>query len=66
VHKIKCLLLCRTWWKRYKHAFAGLKDFGVDGFEIYNCRYRNFRKDDCKALINSSKENKFLMFGVID
>jgi len=36
------------------------KDFEVDGFEIYNCRYRNFREDDRKALIN------FLIFGIVD
>jgi hypothetical protein len=35
------------------------------GFEIYNCRYRNFREDDCKSLINFSKENNLLMFDVI-
>jgi hypothetical protein len=34
--------------------------------KIYNCEYRNFRKDDCRALMIFSKENNLLMVGVMD
>ncbi|MDR0820412.1 MAG: hypothetical protein LBN19_02680 [Endomicrobium sp.] len=65
-HENKMLVIMPHWWKWHKHTFAELKDFGIDGFEIYNCGYRNFREDDCRALINFSKENNLLMFGVTD
>ncbi|OEG70861.1 hypothetical protein ATZ36_16170 [Candidatus Endomicrobiellum trichonymphae] len=55
VHKNKMLVI----WEWHKQTFAELKDFGIDGFEIYNCGYRNFREDDCRSLINFSQKAFF-------
>jgi predicted ester cyclase len=44
-----------------EQTFAELKDFEIGGFEIYNCRYRNFRENDYSALMNFSKESNLLV-----
>lgn len=53
-------------WKWHKYTFEELKNFGIDGFEIYNCGYRNFDKNEQKTLINFAKENNLTMLGVTD
>ncbi|MDR3256395.1 MAG: hypothetical protein LBT18_01885 [Endomicrobium sp.] len=65
-HKNKILVIMPHWWKWHKQTFAELRDLGIDGFEIYNCGYRNFDENERKSMINFSKENNLLMFGVTD
>ncbi|MDR0800321.1 MAG: hypothetical protein LBN01_02170 [Endomicrobium sp.] len=60
------LVIMPRWWKWHRQAFAELKDFGIDGFEIYNREYRNFNENERRAMIDFSKENNILMFGVTD
>ncbi|MDR3195347.1 MAG: hypothetical protein LBT58_00910 [Endomicrobium sp.] len=65
-HKNNMFVLMPHWWKWHKHTFEELKNFGMDGFEIYNCGYRNFDKNEQSSLINFAKENNLMMFGVTD
>lgn len=65
-HKNKIIVIMPHWWKWHRQTFNELKDIGIDGFEIYNCGYRNFKESECKAMINFSKRNNLLMFGVTD
>ncbi|MCA6069740.1 MAG: hypothetical protein LE180_01245 [Endomicrobium sp.] len=65
-HENKMFVIMPHWWKWRRHTFANLRDFGIDGFEIYNCGYRNFDKVEQKAMINFAKENNIAMFGVTD
>jgi hypothetical protein len=65
-HKNNMLVVMPHWWKWREHAFAKLKDIGIDGFEIYNCGYRYFDKDEQNVMISFAKENNLMMFGVTD
>ncbi|MDR1259864.1 MAG: hypothetical protein LBJ68_00590 [Endomicrobium sp.] len=65
-HKNKMLVIMPHWWKWHKHTLNELKNIGIDGFEIYNCGYRNFEKDECYTMMNFAKKNNLLMFGVTD
>jgi hypothetical protein len=65
-HENDMFVVVPHWWKWHKYTFEKLKDIGVDGFEIYNCGYRNFNKNEQKSLINFSKDNNLMMFGVTD
>ena len=66
VHENKMLVIMPHWQKWHRQAFVELKDFRIDGFEIYNCGYRNFNENERRAMIDFSKENNLLMFGVTD
>jgi hypothetical protein len=65
-HENNMFVIIPHWWKWHKYTFKKLKDIGIDGFEIYNCGYRNFNKNEQKSLINFSKKNNLMMFGVTD
>jgi hypothetical protein len=65
-HENNMFVIVPHWWKWHRYTFKKLKDIGVDGFEIYNCGYRNFNKNEQKSLINFSKDNNLMMFGVTD
>jgi hypothetical protein len=65
-HKNQMLVIMPHWWKWRKHTFAKLKDIGIDGFEIYNCGYRYFDKNEQKSMINFAKENNLMMLGTTD
>jgi hypothetical protein len=65
-HENNMFVVVPHWWKWHKYTFEKLKNIGIDGFEIYNCGYRNFNKNEQKSLINFAKENNLMMFGVTD
>jgi hypothetical protein len=65
-HDNDMFVIMPHWWKWHKYTFEKLKNIGIDGFEIYNCGYRNFNKNEQKSLINFAKENNLMMFGVTD
>jgi hypothetical protein len=65
-HYNNMLVIMPHWWKWHKYTFEELKNFGIDGFEIYNCGYRNFDKNEQKALISFAKKNNLIMLGVTD
>ncbi|GHT51899.1 hypothetical protein AGMMS49990_07220 [Endomicrobiia bacterium] len=65
-HENNMFVVMPHWWKWHEHTFAKLKDIGIDGFEIYNCGYRYFDKNEQKSMISFAKENNLTMFGVTD
>ncbi|MDR1122978.1 MAG: hypothetical protein LBL02_03055 [Endomicrobium sp.] len=65
-HDNNIFVIMPHWWKWHKYTFEELKNFGIDGFEIYNCGYRNFDKNEQKVLISFAKENNLIMLGVTD
>jgi hypothetical protein len=65
-HKNKMFVIMPHWWKWHKHTLIELKNLFIDGFEIYNCGYRNFSEYEQKTMINFAKTNDIMMFGVTD
>jgi hypothetical protein len=65
-HQNKMLVIMPHWWKWHLNTFEELYNIGIDGFEIYNCGYRNFDKSEQKDLIKFCKDNNLSMFGVTD
>jgi hypothetical protein len=65
-HENNMFVVMPHWWKWHAHTFAKLKDIGIDGFEIYNCGYRYFDKNEQKSMIDFAKENNLTMLGVTD
>jgi hypothetical protein len=65
-HENDMFVVIPHWWKWHKYSFKELKNFGADGFEIYNCGYRNFNRNEQISLINFAKNNNLMMFGVTD
>jgi hypothetical protein len=65
-HENNMFIVMPHWWKWCKHTFVELKDLGIDGFEIYNCGYRYFDKNEQKYMISFAKENNLTMLGVTD
>ncbi|MDR2708888.1 MAG: hypothetical protein LBC07_02815 [Elusimicrobiota bacterium] len=65
-HENNMLVIMPHWWKWRKFSFADLKEMGIDGFEIYNCGYRNFDEKTRESLIEFCKENNLLMTASTD
>ncbi|MDR1696151.1 MAG: hypothetical protein LBR69_05940 [Endomicrobium sp.] len=65
-HENGMLVIMPHWWKWHKFSYDELARCGIDGFEIYNCGYRNFDEKEKKELISFCKENDLLMFGTTD
>jgi hypothetical protein len=65
-HENKLLVIMPHWWKWHQQTFSELKALGIDGFEIYNCGYRNFNEIEQREMINFAEENELLMFGSTD
>ncbi|MDR0485600.1 MAG: hypothetical protein LBH29_02605 [Elusimicrobiota bacterium] len=65
-HQNNMLAIMPHWWKWRKHTLAQLKEWGIDGFEIYNCGYRNIDEETRKTLIDFTKENNLLAIGSTD
>jgi hypothetical protein len=65
-HENNMFVIMPHWWKWHKYSFEELKNLGIDGFEVYNCGYRNFDKNEQISLINFAKDNNLMMFGVTD
>lgn len=54
------------WWKWHRPDLQQLVDWGIDGFEIYNCGYRYISDQTRQQLINICNENNLPMFGTTD
>lgn len=65
-HENGMLVIVPHWWKWHKFTFEELLELGIDGFEIYNCGYRNFDESQRQAMIDFSKNNGLLMIGSTD
>jgi hypothetical protein len=65
-HENNIAVIMPHWWKWHKFSFSQLKQMGIDGFEIYNCGYRNFNEQEKRELIDFSKANNLLMIGSTD
>jgi hypothetical protein len=65
-HNNGMIVIMPHWWKWHIKTFSELKDLGIDGFEIYNCGYRNFSSSQRNELIKFCIDNGLSMFGVTD
>jgi hypothetical protein len=65
-HENKMLVIMPHWWKWRLNSLENLKNFGIDGFEIYNCGYRNISMKERASIIDFCKTNNLMMFGVTD
>ena len=65
-HKNNMLVIMPHWWKWHKFSVAELSAMGIDGFEIYNCGYRNLSLAEQKRIIAAASKAKLLMFGSTD
>ena len=65
-HSNNMLVIMPHWWKWRKQSLQELVTDGIDGFEIYNCGYRNLTKKELKKIIEISKDNNLLMVGSTD
>ena len=65
-HSQDILVIMPHWWKWCKPDLKQLVDWGIDGFEIYNCGYRYISEQTRQDLINVCNENNLPMFGTTD
>ncbi|MCR4662304.1 MAG: hypothetical protein K5622_00260 [Endomicrobiaceae bacterium] len=65
-HSKDMLVVMPHWWKWHKPDLQQLVDWGIDGFEIYNCGYRYISDQTRQDLINICKENNLPVFGTTD
>ena len=65
-HQNDMLVIMPHWWKWRKFGLSELAEMGIDGFEIYNCGYRNLTVNDQKQIIAAASKEKLLMFGSTD
>jgi hypothetical protein len=60
------LVIMPHFWKWHRFSFDELKRLGVDGFEVYNCGYRNIDSITQQKLIELTKKNNLLAIGSTD
>jgi predicted metal-dependent phosphoesterase TrpH len=65
-HSKDMLVVMPHWWKWHRPDLQQLVDWGIDGFEIYNCGYRYISDQTRQQLINICNENNLPMFGTTD
>ena len=65
-HADGMLVIMPHWWKWHRQSLEELVELGIDGFEIYNCGYRNLSKRDFQDIVKISKDNNLLMAGSTD
>ena len=65
-HSNNMLVIMPHWWKWHKPDLKQLVDWGIDGFEIYNCGYRYISDQTRQEMINICNENGLPMFGTTD
>lgn len=65
-HSNNMLVVMPHWWKWYRPNLQQLVDWGIDGFEIYNCGYRYISDQTRQQLIDICNVNKLPMFGTTD
>ena len=65
-HSKDMLVVMPHWWKWHRPDLQQLIDWGIDGFEIYNCGYRYISDQTRQKLINICNENNLPVFGTTD
>ncbi|MDR2192382.1 MAG: hypothetical protein LBO62_05860, partial [Endomicrobium sp.] len=65
-HQNDMLVIMPHWWKWHKFSAQELVEMGIDGFEIYNCGYRNLKVSEQKQLIAAASNKKLLTVGSTD
>ncbi len=60
-HRRKMSVIIPHWWKWGRPSWSDLKNWGIDGFEIYNTGYRNFSDEERKKLTEFCKKNNLIM-----
>jgi hypothetical protein len=65
-HQNNILVIMPHWWKWHRLSLHELVELGIDGFEIYNCGYRNISKRDFQDIVKVSKDNNLLIAGSTD
>ena len=65
-HSKGMLVVMPHWWKWHRPELQQLVDWGIDGFEIYNCGYRYISDQTRQELINICNEKNLSMFGTTD
>jgi hypothetical protein len=65
-HGSDMLVVMPHWWKWHKFSVSELAEMGIDGFEIYNCGYRNLSVAEQKKIIAAASKEKLLTFGSTD
>ena len=60
------LVIMPHWWKWHRPDLQQLVDWGIDGFEIYNCGYRYISDQTRQELIDICDKNNLPMFGTTD
>ena len=65
-HSKDMIVIMPHWWKWHRPDLQQLIDWGIDGFEIYNCGYRYISDQTRQNLINICNENNLPMFGTTD
>ena len=65
-HSKGMLVVMPHWWKWHRPDLQQLVDWGIDGFEIYNCGYRYISDQTRQKLIDICSKNNLPMFGTTD
>jgi Predicted metal-dependent phosphoesterases (PHP family) len=65
-HQNNMLVIMPHWWKWHKQSMEDLVKSGIDGFEIYNCGYRNFKQSEQNKMIETVKKDNLLAAGSTD
>lgn len=65
-HSKNMLVVMPNWWKYGTPELEQLVSWGIDGFEIYNCRYLDTPQEDLQRIIDICNANNLMMFGSTD
>lgn len=65
-HSRGMMVVMPHWWKWHKPKLQQLVDWGIDGFEIYNCGYRYISQQTRQEIIDLCNANNLPMFGTTD
>lgn len=65
-HSKGMMVVMPHWWKWHRPDLQQLVDWGIDGFEIYNCGYRYISDQTRQELIDICNKNNLPVFGTTD
>jgi hypothetical protein len=65
-HQRNMSVIIPDWWRRKKPPWQDIKNWGVDGFEIYTPEYRWVDDEERRKLIEFCKKNNMIMIGATD
>lgn len=65
-HSKGMMVIMPHWWKWHRPDLQQLVDWGIDGFEIYNCGYRYISQKTRDEIIAVCSTNGLPMFGTTD